>query len=670
MSSQEKDPTSAKQQYTSAERSISSSASASSVRSFIQNSPIEARTANVRLLAEGAKRAARFPAPIPDNVLPNGVDLQINLLSKEQWFMGLELSGITWDDTEGLPDASQDVISFYINGQKIKTEYRFDYPVDPASVPATFNIPRDQLGIGERLITFVVENDFSQNEESSDGAVFTVDLTDPNVGNTPIAVTLPNLPSGEVNEAYLTANGGLTVSIPGYFDEQGGDRYVLKYGKVPLSDINGDIGGTPQEVTISAADIRSLGEGVQEISYWLFDRAGNESKLASLAEVRVVLTPQPADLKAPLVPAANPVIDQADARAGADINVPEYTNPLRDDKIDVYASETDGSSPVLLKTIYFPTLTTRLSYAELAARGDEYSVNVYYTVTRGSGQPRVSPSTPVVVDLSTAGPVNPNEPDPVNPLLDKPRVFGAVSDTLDVLEPRDKGQPADVKFNFYDPLNDGEIVRVYYGGLPNPVVEYTVQGGDVADEEKVLSIPWASINQVGNGKIPVFYRIFKNSAATNYQQSETTLVDVSVSTVENMTKPAFVGTAAGATIINCARKPWEGLRVQVRDVNNLKANDDVELHWVMFDNYVINNVPSGAEVPSTKGVFTRKVPAGAAFLDFDIPYYPNMDFTKRVGHCAFFWRIVKAQGAATGTSETVRVNYTLKNGNGYCGPSN
>lgn len=663
MSSQEHNSSSQKEQYTSAQRSLSSSQANDAVRNLIESTPIVANTAEVRKLAEEAKLNASLPTPVPVNVLPNEGDAQINLMSREEYFKGLRLSGVSWDDTESFP-STFDVVTFYINGLEVSPAFRFAYPVSPADIPAEFLLPSRILGMGERFVRYKVENDAIQNPLFSDGATFTVDLIDPTLGITPSAIVHPVFPEGYVDEAYLVANGGVKVTIPSYNDEQGKDTFKLKFGTVGDFFITGEVTGTPQEVLIPDSMFRALGDGNQAITYWLYDRAGNESKSALTVLLPVLLSPQPGTLLPPLVPAANPVIELADARAGVDINIPDYPNAQRNDRIDIYASEPAGVNPVLLKTIYYPTLTSSLSYAELAAPGDVYSTQINYTVTRGTTQPKRSPYTPVLVDLSTAGPVNPEKPNPVNPLLEKPRVFGAVSATLDTLTPADRNQPADARLNLYRPLVAGEVIRLYYGGLADHVAEYVVTAADQSDQEKTLVIPWSIIAQVGNGTIPVFYRIFKNSTAANYQQSPPAQVVVSVSIVEGLTAPAFTGAAATATIINCAIKPWEGLNVRITDAVNLEVNDTVELHWVMHDDYS----PNGAEVPSTRGTFTKQVPAGAQFIDFPIPYYPNMDFTKRVGHLAMYWRITKAVGGAAGTSVTVRKNYSLRNGGGYCWP--
>lgn len=421
--------------------------------------------------------------------------------------------------------------------------------------------------------------------------------------NRPQAITLP---AGPITEDFLTANPlGLVGNLPKYDDWEPRDQVAYFWITHPLPDKPADlpppiavipVATQLQEVTFPLSVIRDSKDTDYYAFYVLFDKATNASLISDYVKFDVALGALPDNLKDPQVPlAADGLVDLQDARLGVKVEILEFDNGKPTDRIEVtwgtavLGSEDLGFSPIFPLQILVPQLVLRDSY--VAANGGVQPVNVSYRVLRGAVASEVKSIT-VNVDFSVIGPdpvpdPDPDWPDPVNDQLLPAEVFGKASATLNTLTRADAGQPAELTFTLYTPVNDGEVIDFYWA--TEKVAEaQVIVSGQLADEKITVEIPWSYIDNAGNDPaLPVHYRIHA-AGSDNDQYSPTTLVDVDAITI-TPDAPTFPDINSGW--LNCNSlyyadpddpQPGEpAIRVQVPDLSQyLLDGQQVTLSWV------------------------------------------------------------------------------------------
>jgi hypothetical protein len=436
-----------------------------------------------------------------------------------------------------------------------------------------------------------------------------VDTTPPLGHLEPQSMTLTTV---QLTQDFIDNNpGGLTGTLPDYDDWQVGDKVAFYWVTSPLPEDPDDLPSAVDVIPVSAANGNKVIypltaiEGSEDKDYYalyiLLDKATNRSPVSAYTRVDVALGALPASLQDPLVPLATPpakLINMADARVGVEVHIPSFNNWKPTDRIEVTWGKTAlravemGEAPGFPFSIPVPRLTLRDEY-NFTGSGVQ-STNVSYRVMRGVLPSEVK-ATNVNVDFSYVGPdpapnPDPDWPDPVNDQLEPAEVSGKTSQTENVLDPSDNGQPAELKFKLYTPLNAAEIIDFYWGTQAVPDARYEVKDDDTAGKEITREIPWSYIESEGNNPaLPVHYRIHA-ADSENTQHSPDTLVDVSAIVI-TPDAPTFEGLSDGGWL-NCnslfkdpanpaAGEP--GVRVVVPDLTKyLMAGDTVTLNWKAY----------------------------------------------------------------------------------------
>lgn len=261
------------------------------------------------------------------------------------------------------------------------------------------------------------------------------------------------------------------------------------------------------------ADIVALGDGLHQFGYRVTDEPGNVSNDSPGANIQVVLSDVPSALKAPIVPddkdstgAGDGVVNDDDARAQVEVEIPTYTTPKVNDIITVHwGSQIATGYPLsLADTTSDPVTTIRLSFALVSAEGNNPALPVYYTVTRGGREFPNSPTTPVNVDLTVPG-----GPDPAT-LLRPTIIVGFSGGPVNEIPNEDFGKDATATIPYQ--TNDvpaknaflsGDVVTIIWGGV-EVLPGYTVGTADVGRNLR-LTVPGSNINT--SGSIPVSYTI-------------------------------------------------------------------------------------------------------------------------------------------------------------------
>ncbi|WP_186302792.1 hypothetical protein [Pseudomonas alabamensis] len=526
---------------------------------------LAAQTRNEYHKQRVSRLMTQVTAPAPPGV-PGIVDPQDGTLNKDVLAADLEVTVARWDD---LPESGYgDYDSLQLEmavvddagvGDFEAVGPSYDYDADDSGdFPVTVTVPKRFLvPDGRRQLRYVVAK-YNGNVLTSPIVPLIIDSVPPWRDTEPKEVTLPNAP---VTDAYFTTHpDGIKVTLPPYDDQQTGDRYALYYGAdVPIvpdfpDPVSAGLLPSDRTLLISKSKIEELGDGRFFVVYVLVDKATNISRLSYVNSVDVTLGALPSALQDPVVPLAiGSPVDLKDAQEGVTVEIEQFDNHRRSDKIEVTWGNTlpfseEIGSRLFPLSIEVPRDRLREAYGDA---NDVVKTPVSYRVLRHY-VPYGPKSIEVEVDFSVIGPVrpdpDPNWPDPVNDQLPAPVIQGAASKKDNVLTRADANQPASLKFALYDNAHDDEVVDFYWDGTLVNEATYAVDTNDAPTIE--VSIPWSYILAAGNkSDLPVYYTIRKSANEGNEQQSLTALVDADAVTV--VPEAAVFQRLFNGTWLNC-----------------------------------------------------------------------------------------------------------------------
>ncbi|CAK9887792.1 MULTISPECIES: hypothetical protein [Pseudomonas] len=601
---------------------------------------------------------ASLPAPGADPIQPDGLILTRDLPN------GLTLM-ISEYQLQGFSEF--DEITIYVNdtAQIEGIQIPADHP--PGTFPVYQALSREQLGgDGVRHITFTVKND---NIAESLPRRVIVDTLDPALNNPPPKPLLPEDLAGiEITPQYLADHGDvLTLDVPRYPDPKPGDRWALylwsQSSAQKVGNVVGDDSGGRAYFTIEVTteELQTLSPGYVELWIKVTDRAGNESQFSNPQGMVLSLEPGPADLEPPVVPDAP--IDLQEARNRVLVEVPAYTNWRSGDMVHVYWGETVIGAFTTNDLDVWPLP----AYArfEIVDQPEPYTAKVKYIVTRGRTYPSLVAE--VEVDTSRVGPPNPDDPEPVNPNLEPALLIGPVSGLENELTPEDKDEDVTVTVQVYDPVNPGEVIRLFYGPEAK-LVDTRVIDDEEAGSDIEMTISAADVIEVGNGlEQPLFYRIYKNETATNFQESGPTLVRAVIVQLADLALPVITGVPIPPDSIprvTCDHAPWNGLTVLVSDPNKLQLGDNVTVHWSMYP--LRGSDPVEGTVVSLPGEVS-----GQNHIDFGLPIsvlWSYMQPAPPLAEIRVRWSVIR-DGIPVGESEERLYHYSTVVGTITCVPS-
>lgn len=608
-----------------------------------------------------------------------------------------------WDDTADPSYAglSRDLVIIMIDGVPLDIDATgeepasFDYPTpDDTIFPVQVYVTPamlENLSEGIHRLSYRVMNDTAQNPDDSLAQEITLDRIAPSPNRDPAALLRPTgVPaSGIITKEFLDANATITFPVPDYQVARKGDTIEVYEFASNTPIFEGPIWPEDQParlpgVTLTAAAITALASGPKQLVYKLKDRALNTSGASVALPVVIQLAPEPGTLLPPEVPASP--INRAKAAAGVDIIIPAYDNSQPND--DIVVSWETPQGVIQLPSFKRSVGQTSVDWAFLSTPDPRavYTARVTYTVNRGSDVFGPSPTNNVPVNLRVVGPVNPDEPDPVNPLLTKLVVRGGSSGVDNQITPADKDLDANIRFTVYEGAAPDQVVHFFYKGVEVlPALTLTTQqAGDLIN----IPLPWAAVQAAGNGVIPAYYTVYENSTAENFQQSTNTNVRVSVITVPitnfveydypTTVKPAQQnkrpGTPLNQTgIINCSSAPWRGVKLKIRYTGTeIQVGDIISLKWVFSkDSTGENEQPAMTyETQITVSQAQDRVKA----VDITVPYgrlYFGDDIEPEpvtpvaiIGSIVCSFTVVR--GNVAGQSEKTIVKYNTLQGGRVC----
>lgn len=432
--------------------------------------------------------------------------------------------------------------------------------------------------------------------------------------------------------------------------------------------------GDPVELIFEGDVLRSKANAEYNANYWLIDRAGRESGPSLTSPILINLTPSPSELRPVDIPQLNDgLITLSDARApgGVYMNILEVFDAAPGDILQPFWNFLP-LDPITITVIQVWPISVPINYPTLASGGFEFTpgtIRAHYTWRRGLNPDRPSLPRFAPVDLTVAGPVSPDNPDPINRLLDVVTVKGQDGDNL--LTINDRNQPARVLITLYANPVPGEVLELMWHIHPAPVAAYTVQPGDTGGMEIELFVDWLFIEHLG-GVISTFYWTFNG---VNRQRAPDTLVTVNLTPIVGLKDLEYVGVNYGpgpdSGFISCPLRPWvNGVGVKIPgDVDLLSEGDEVRLSWSSYAN------PNG----NTSGVFPETIETFCHTLSvaeardgyiFQVPFDPFIllpglvkpldgQVNPRHGSAIAQYRLIKAGAGGMGDSARRLVFITL-----------
>lgn len=525
---------------------------------------------------------------VPTNTLDDVGDDQDNLLPLSELPTGITFTLSPW---EPMDESSYDIY-FALDDNLFPAlpQLTVEPGFDPENV--TLALGDLRLDHGQHKVKWEVQGHDTGNPLQGPDLPFFVDILAPDLHLQPNRPLLPeDLPNGEITQEYLDQNGGVTFTLPAWQDRRIGDTFSFYINSLPF--ITEQDAPADNQVTIPAADFARLAEGTLRLDYYLYDRAGNRTVKSLETIVYFAKSPAPV-LRPPIIP-QGPDITLGDARDGVIVQ----------HDFDVYTSGdiiTVFWEDLPVDSVQYPIAATKVPLSIIKVPGESYTATVYYEVSR-NGRQFISPSTTVEVDLERVGPEpDPGEPDEtINPKLD-PLVLVSFTGVDNTIAPPDKDQDATITVPLYRPVNVGEMIEVYYGGIANSLGARRLVQADIDNDEITMNVPWTLIETVGNGTIDAFYRIYPDGKPENASQSPTTPVLVTVHNIEALPVAVFPDRNVNLNIINCVNEPWlNGVNVRLA-YPDFEEGDRVTLNWVLDPTVV---PPTHTTVPTDPLESTR-----------------------------------------------------------------
>lgn len=413
----------------------------------------------------------------------------------------------------------------------------------------TVNIARRFLTEGDHTLSYRVIQS-SGNDSGSFGAPLVIDRTAPydSIPDGPRRLTLPPGWAGSVTQALLDANPtGVPFGIPAYVAEgaQPGDRWRLYNGDSLEVLAEGPV--FPDSVVRFTQALADMGDGPRRLRYRLVDVAGNISDASFELPITVGLRPAPV-LSPPgvrdalsLTGVGDRLINRIDtaASSGMFVIIPIYDADRANDQLLVRLTTTHGSRDVgpyplggsaLPYNFHVAFQTLVDLYATSTGR---INLRVDYAVDRGGVMHWVPTPTNIDLDLQVGGPINPWEPELINPNLPLPILTGRGSGLTNELDERDSQMNADV------------VVRLWSGAPPPSAMRFWINlfyQNDLVDRKEVdpatampgdeihMEVAFPFIQKHSNNVIPLRWEI-EISGTTNRVSSPSQDINVNANVI-------------------------------------------------------------------------------------------------------------------------------------------
>lgn len=571
---------------------------------------------------ERARRArARTLADLP----PPGIDERVFADKSDGTLLSMFLRGIDGRLTLNIPSwalstRGKDRLTVYKTLDGDQKLFEGDFDVNDAD---KFPLPVDNLydtynRWGEGPHEFVYEVlQANGGQLRSLPLLLRFDRVAPYAGSVPVQFpAIAPVVEGNIN--------AVTLTLPPYPDWQAGDH--VAYYWLSLDEPPEDLGGLeyvdyvkveklPQALVVPADYIRKTGNGGIFAIYQLVDKAGNLSFPSIYRTVGVALGDLPDNLLPPRVPLApdagkpspiDDLIDVADALTGVTVEIDAFDNFEAEDLINVsWGSSKLGWDRIGSRTfpleIAVPHAVLRTEYG-MDTTGDKPTKVSYEvrrgTVPQGGGEVDILVNFEIIEPDPGTDPI-PEWPDPVNPRLPLPDVYGEGAAIPNALLPEHENKDATLKVNLYQDIKADDVMEFYWRDQKIAEATYTITAGDNPGDEVTRPVLWKYIKDGNNGVVPVHYTVTR-TGVPNIGLSGDQDVTVDAITIKPLAPDYERGPTAPPGWVNCASlfkdqddpHPLEpAIRIVVPDLSEygLKAGDVVSMQWKAFQG--ANDIP-------------------------------------------------------------------------------
>ena len=521
----------------------------------------------------------------------------------------LEVMIALWVPTPTLParadtlDVHLDDVGDFQSGRIISEPVFFTAPFP---THYTARIARRFLTEGAHHISYRIVQS-SGNDSGSFQMPLVIDRTAPydSVPDGPRRLTLPAGWPGSITQPYLDANpGGIPFGIPDYVAEgaRPGDRWLLFKENSDSAEPVAEGPVFPDMQVRFPQAVADLGDGLIKLVYRLVDAAGNRSEPSFELPITVSLNPAPTLGLAgvrdaiSLIGVGDRLIDRADtaASSGMFVIIPSYDADRAADAFRVRLTSVHGvreigpyplgGSPLPFNVhIDFPTLVALYGTSTGAI-----NLRVEYAVDRHGVLHWVPAPTDIELELEVGGPINPWEPDLVNPNLPLPVLTGRGSGLTNELNELDAEMDADVVVRLWSamPLPSAQpfdIDLYYMNELVDSVSVNNV--GAMPGDEIPMVLAWPYIRRHSNNLIPLRYDI-RLASTHNRASSPNQTINVTANVI-SLRAPEVVdalseipGVAPGEIGCKAVPAPNRILQVFVPPSEHFEPGMIVNLDWV------------------------------------------------------------------------------------------
>jgi hypothetical protein len=511
------------------------------------------------------------------------------------------------------------------------------------SVPANKLLTPGEFGVRYEVI--------SANVIRSNSVWVLIDTVAPNYGEPGEVLDFAGIPQ-LITEQVLADNGQQLTATTTWEDIRYGDELFWFWinthapaTELRLEEADGRVyvidPSRPVQVVIPGELVRQRQNGLRSCIYRFRDRSGYSGDVSKPKDFEVALAAAPV-LLPPEIPRAQPdgLIDLEDARSGVEVEVPLIAHASPGDEVEAFWNgQTLGKQRVASAwPLRFPVSWAVLS---LGALDNVIEAPVRYQWRPLSGVGAGSPVVTVHVNITVAGPGNPENPGPVNPRLPLPVVLGKTADNHLVEE--DIGFAAQVRITLHPQLLVDQWLGVYWGAHTQ-AFEHQLTATDISRGEVVIEVPWPIVEaQPNHEALPVFYHTFNGF---NYQHSPSASVLVELSLQRDL--PAATFPDADRNLwINCNSEwpPYRGIRIKVEGGAHLQIGDRVRLSW-----QGCRNTNGSAPIAETAIDLDKDQPLSAdevrdGFVLLLLPFSPFIELPGEVpGSGLVSYRITRSNG--------------------------
>ena len=519
-------------------------------------------------------------------------------------------------------------------------------------------IARRFLTEGEHHISYRVIQS-SLNDSGSFQAPLIIDRTAPydSVPDGPRRLTLPAGWPGSITQPYMDANpGGIPFGIPDYVAEgaKPGDRWLLFTENSDSAEPVAEGPVFPDMQVRFTQALANLGDGLKKLVYRLVDAAGNRSEPSFELPITVSLNPAPTLGQAgvrdaiSLIGVGDRLIDRADtaASSGMFVIIPSYVDADRTaDAFSVRLTTANGvreigpyplgGSPFPYNFhIDFPTLVALYGTSTGAI-----NLRVEYAVGRHGVLHWVPAPTDIELELEVGGPINPWEPDLVNPNLPLPVLTGRGSGLTNELNELDAEMDADVVVRLWSamPLPSAQpfdIDLYYMNELVDSVSVNNV--GAMPGDEIPMVVPWPYIRRHSNNLIPLRYDI-RLASTHNRVSSPNQTINVTANVI-SLRAPEVVdasqavpGVVPGQIGCRAVPAPNRILQVSVPPSEHFEQGMIVNVDWVGC-----SDDDGAVPIPGATGTFAfGPLNFQQTQVGFNVPVGPYDTYVKPINQASF-----------------------------------